>query len=48
MKECMYTYHYYRKRAVVRRDRTGHKVFFWILGVAAIYSVYCLTTLVRT
>ena len=48
MKECMYTHHYYSKRAVVSRGRTAHKVFFFILGIAALYSVYCLTTLVRT
>jgi len=48
MKECMYTYHYYRKRAVMKRGRKAHRAFFFIIGAAAIYSVYCLTTLVRT
>lgn len=48
MKDCMYTYHYYRKRAVVKRSRTGSRVVFWILGAAALYGMYCISTLVRT
>jgi hypothetical protein len=48
MKEFMYTYHYHRNRAVVRENRTGHHVLFGILGVAVLYSVYCLGTLIRT
>ena len=48
MKDCMYTYHYHRNRAVIKRGRDGHRVFFWILGIATVYSVYCLSTLVRT
>ena len=48
VKECMYSYHYHRNRAIVRRDRTGSLVLFGILGIAALYGVYCLSTLVRS
>lgn len=48
MKECMYTYNYHRKRAVMKPGRDGNRVFFWVIGLAAIYGVYCLSTLVRT
>lgn len=47
MKECMYTYHYHRKRAIVRRNRADHHLLFGILGVATLYGIYCLSTLVR-
>ena len=46
MKKCMYTYHYYRNHAVMKRNRKGHRVFFWVIGIAAVYSAYCLSTLV--
>ena len=47
MKECMYTYHYHRNRAIVRRNQTGPRVLFGIIGIAALYGVYCLSTLIR-
>ena len=47
MKECMYTYHYHRKRAIVREKQTGRRVFFGILGIAVLYGAFCLSTLVR-
>ena len=48
MKECMYSYHYHRNRAIVRKDRKGSLVLFGLLGLVALYSVYCLSTLVRS
>lgn len=47
MKECMYTYHYHRNRAIVRENRMGHRVLFGILGIATLYGAYCLSTFVR-
>ena len=47
MKECMFSYHYNQRRAIVRKDRAGQRILFWVLGVAACYSIYCLSTLVR-
>jgi len=47
MKECMYSYHYNQRRAIVRKDRAGQRILFWVLGVVACYSLYCLSTLVR-
>jgi len=47
MKECMYTYHYHRNRAIVRPNQTGPRVLFGIIGLAALYGVYCLSTLIR-
>ena len=47
MKECMFSYHYNQRRAIVHKDRAGQRILFWVLGVAACYSLYCLSTLVR-
>ena len=47
MKECMYSYHYHRRRAIIRKDRSGQRILLWVLGLAACYSLYCLSTLVR-
>lgn len=47
MKECMYTYHYHRKRAIVRQNRAGHFVLSGILSLAVLYGIYCLSTIVR-
>jgi hypothetical protein len=47
MKECMYSYHYNRKRAIIRRSRSGYFVVLGVIGVAAIFSLYCLSSLVR-
>ena len=47
MKECMFSYHYNQRRAIVRKDRAGHRVFFLVIGIVAVFSVYCLTTLLR-
>ena len=45
MKECMYSYHYYRKRAIVQRDQSSRLLCFGIIGVALLYGAYCLSTL---
>ena len=47
MKECMFSYHYNQRRAIVRKDRAGQRVFFLVIGIVAVFSVYCLTTLLR-
>lgn len=45
MKECMYSYHYHRKRAIVRRNPASRFLCFGIIGVALLYGAYCLSTL---
>ena len=45
MKECMYSYHYHRKRAIVRRNPASRLICFSILGIALLYGVYCLSAL---
>ncbi len=47
MKECMYSYHYNQRRAIIRKDRSGHRILFWVIGIAVIYGAYCLTSLIR-
>lgn len=46
MKEHMYSYHYHRKRAIVRRSRSGDFVVLGAIGFAAVFSLYCLGSLV--
>ena len=45
MKECMYSYHYHRKRAIVQRDQSSRLLCAGIIGVAILYGAYCLSTL---
>ena len=47
MKECMYRYHYNQRRAIIRKDRSGHRILFWVIGITVIYGAYCLTSLIR-
>ncbi|MBV5350401.1 hypothetical protein JZU71_04535 [bacterium] len=47
MKECMYSYHYNQRRAIIRREQSGRRVLFWVLGIVVIYGAYCLSTFVR-
>lgn len=47
MKECMYSYHYHRRRALVSKGKSGQRLLLLILGFAACYSLYCLSTLIR-
>jgi len=48
MKECMYSYHYHRNRAILRKKQTGNLVLLGILGLVTIYGLYCLGTLARS
>ncbi len=47
MKECMYSYHYHRRRAIIQRDRRSHRAVVFAIGIVAIFSFYCITTLLR-
>jgi len=47
MKECMYSYRYNRQRALIKKDRTGQFIFAGVIGIATIFSLYCLSQLVR-
>ena len=45
MKECMYSYHYHRNRAIIQRDQSASLICRSIIGVALLYGAYCLSTL---
>ena len=45
MKECMYSYHYHRNRAIVQRDQSPRLICLGILCIALLYGVYCLSAL---
>jgi len=47
MKECMYSYHYNRKRAIIKQNRSGQLIVLGVIGIATIFSLYCLSTLIR-
>ena len=47
MKECMYSYRYNRQRAMIKPDRTGQFIFAGVIGIATIFSLYCLGSLLR-
>jgi hypothetical protein len=45
MKECMYSYHYHRKRAIIQRDQSPRLICLGILGIVLLYGVYCLSAM---
>jgi hypothetical protein len=48
MKDCMYSYHYHRNRAIMRKNQTGNCVLCSLLALVTLYGIYCLSTLVRS
>lgn len=46
MKECMYSYQYHRRRAIMRPNRIAQRIVTLIMGIAVAYSVFSIVQLI--
>ena len=46
MKECMYSYQYHRRRAIMKPSRVAQRIVTLIMCIAVVYSVFSIIQLI--